>query len=87
MQDLSGERPEIDYPCSWPYRIVCTDEPAVRAALVVIVGAAQHSVQNIGASSSGRYQRLELVVEVRDEEHRNQIFVAIEALSEVRFML
>ena len=59
----------------------------MRTALVVIVGAAVHSVKNVGASSAGRYQRLELVVEVRDEAHRNEIFVALGRVPTVRFVL
>jgi putative lipoic acid-binding regulatory protein len=86
MQTLGG-RPEIHYPCSWTYRIICTREDAVRAAVPGIVGPLAHRLQHLGASSAGRYQRLELVLEVRDEAHRNEIFAALGRLSEVRFVL
>ncbi len=86
MQPLSG-RPEIAYPCSWSYRIICTSEGPVRAAVMEIVGRIEHSLQHLGVSSAGRYQRLELVVQVRDEAHRNEIFAALGRLPEVRFVL
>src|SRR5262245_3876656 len=86
MQTLGG-RPEIHYPCSWTYRIICTREDAVRAAVTEIVGPIEHQFRNLGASSAGRYQRLELVLEVRDEAHRNEIFAALARLPDVRFVL
>lgn len=86
MQTLHG-RPEISYPTSWTYRIICTREEVVRAAVVEIVGPIEHSLKHLGASSAGRYQRLELVLEVRDEAHRNEIFAALGRLAEVRFVL
>jgi len=86
MEAISG-RPEISYPTSWTYRIICTREEAVRSAVPGIVGPIEHRLQNLGASSGGRYQRLELVLEVRDEAHRNEIFAALGRLTEVRFVL
>ena len=87
MRSLEGSHPVIEYPCSWPYRIVCSDEATVRAAIVRIVGASEHTLAKVGDSSSGRYQRLELVVTVRDEAQRNEIFSALTSVPSVRFVL
>ena len=54
MQDLSGQRPEIAYPCRWSYRVVCTDEAELRREVARLVGASEHSLERIGQSSSGR---------------------------------
>lgn len=86
MESISG-RPELSYPCSWTYRIICTDEPGVRAAIAVIVGDSAHTLTGLGSSTSGRYARLELVVHVRDEAHRNEIFVALRRAPSVQFLL
>jgi putative lipoic acid-binding regulatory protein len=85
--DAIQGRPEISYPCSWPYRIVCEDEAGVRAAIAELVGDAPHTLAKIGASASGRYSRLELVVTVRDEAQRNAIFGALGRVATVRFVL
>ncbi|NOT29390.1 MAG: DUF493 domain-containing protein [Planctomycetes bacterium] len=86
MSALEGQ-PLIPYPCSWPYRILCGDEAAVRAAIAGIVGEAAHTLTQLGASSSGRISRLELVVTVRDEDQRNTIFAALVCTASVRFVL
>jgi putative lipoic acid-binding regulatory protein len=45
-----------------------------------------HTLASLGGSSSGRYARVELVLTVRDEEHRNRVFVAL-SRAMVRFVL
>ncbi len=87
MQTFGDRRPEISYPSSWTSRVICTDEEALRTAVTTIVGSAVHTLTRIGDSASGRYHRLELVVSVRDEAHRNEIFVALGRLPTVRFVL
>lgn len=86
LSALEGQ-PRISYPRSWPYRILCGDETAVRAAIAAIVGEAAHTVTQLGASPSGRIARLELVVTVRDEDQRNAIFAALVRAVSVRFVL
>ena len=86
MQPLEG-RPVISYPCPWTYRIVCTDEPALRALVAGLVGDAEHRLTSLGASSGGRYQRVELVLTVRDEAHRNEVFVALSRSAVVQYVL
>lgn len=86
MHVLEGH-PEISYPCSWTYRIICTDEAALRATVARLAADAVHTLANIGGSASGRYQRLELVVSVRDEAHRNAIFAGLGQAPTVRFVL
>lgn len=86
MQPLEG-RPVIAYPCPWTYRIVCADEPALRTLIVSLVGDAEHRVTSLGESSGGRYRRVELVLTVRDEAHRNEVFVALSRSELVRYVL
>ncbi|HEX6883930.1 MAG TPA: DUF493 domain-containing protein [Planctomycetota bacterium] len=86
MQPLEG-RPVIVYPCPWTYRIVCADEPALRLFVAGLVGESEHRVTSLGESSGGRYRRVELVLTVRDEAHRNEVFVALSRSELVRFVV
>ncbi|MEQ1891528.1 MAG: DUF493 domain-containing protein [Planctomycetota bacterium] len=87
MQTFGERRPEISYPCTWTYRVICTDEQAFRAAALALMGASEHTLELIGDSASGRYCRLELRVHVRDEGERNDIFAALGQITVVRFVL
>ena len=84
--ELEG-KPEIEYPCPWTYRIICTDESAVRAAVFEIVAGAEHTLVHVQTSASGRYQTLQLDLVVRDEAHRLAIFEALARHPAVRFMV
>jgi putative lipoic acid-binding regulatory protein len=86
VQPLEG-RPEVHYPCEWTYRIVCTDEAELRLFVAELVGPAPHRLTSLGTSSGGRYRRVELVLAVRDEAHRNTVFAALSRSSSVRFVL
>jgi putative lipoic acid-binding regulatory protein len=86
VQPLEG-RPELSYPCDWTYRIVCSDEGELRRVIGELVGTARHTLKSLGESSGGRYRRVELVLAVRDEPHRNAVFVALTRTTGVRFVL
>jgi putative lipoic acid-binding regulatory protein len=89
MRNLSdgGQRPEIEYPCRWSYRIIGADEERLRAAASQVVGDAPHSLARGRESSGGKYRSLELDVLLRDEEHRLALFEALGEHPDVRFVL
>jgi len=87
VDTFGDRRPEISYPCTWTYRLICVDEQVLRAAVVALMGTSEHALETIGSSASGRYQRLELRVLVRDEIERNDIFQALGRIEVVRFVL
>jgi putative lipoic acid-binding regulatory protein len=86
VKSLQG-RPLLSYPCSWTYRIVCTDEAALRTAVALLVGDAQHTLTVLGTSASGRYRRIELELRVRDESQRNEVFAGLGRAPGVHFVL
>ena len=87
VETFGDRRPELSYPCTWTYRLICTDAEVLRTAVVALMGTSEHTLVAIGASESGRYQRLELRVHVRDEIERNDIFQALGKIEVVRFVL
>jgi putative lipoic acid-binding regulatory protein len=80
-------RPEIEYPCPWSYRIVCSDEAAVRAAVPGIVGGETHTLVMVRESRAARYRTLELELVVRDQAHRDTVFQALQRIAGVRMLL
>jgi putative lipoic acid-binding regulatory protein len=84
---LDGRKPEIDYPCTWSYRILGTDEPRMRIAVFEIVGGFEHQVTLGLESSQGKYRSLQLELIVRDEAQRLSIFEALKRHPDVRFVL
>lgn len=69
-----NERPEIEYPTSWGYRVVGRSEDALRALVAEVVGAAEHEIHGVQPSSRGSYVSLRMSVTVVDEAHRDDVY-------------
>jgi uncharacterized protein len=81
------DKPHIEYPCSWEYKVIGVDEGLTRAAIAEVMGDQEHSLSFSRSSQTGKYCSLLLVVTVESEERRNSIFVALKAHSNVLMVL
>lgn len=85
--DSPQERPEIDYPCTWTYRVIAVDAADARSAIVARLGSRPHRLSDGRTSRTGKYASLELELEVFDAGDRDDLFVALCAMAGVRFVL
>lgn len=81
------ERPDIDYPCSWTYRVIGESEPDLRAAVEVSVGEVAFEFARGRSSTQGRYVSCILTLTVRDEAHRLAVFRALADHAATRYVL
>ena len=42
---MAPERPDIEYPCNWEFRIIGADEAGLREAIAGVVGNQNHEIQ------------------------------------------
>ncbi len=71
-------RPQIEYPCQWEYKIIArTPDEAVRAAESAAEGF-KYDITASNISKKGKYVSINLSVEVENEEERNIIFGKLE---------
>ena len=78
---------ELTYPREWGYRIIGSHEKLIRQLIADVMGDLPHTLENSRKSSEGKYVALALSVEVRDEEHRDSIFVLLKAHEAVKLVL
>jgi putative lipoic acid-binding regulatory protein len=83
---LDGRKPEIDYPCTWSYRIIGADELRMRMAVREIVGAVEHELTMGLESAGGKYRSIQLELVVESEERRLSLFAALTRHPDVRFV-
>ena len=81
------QKPEIEYPTEWGYRIVCTSADDVKEHLQEILEDVEHELETGNESSSGKYVTLQLKLVVRDEEHRLAIYEHLGGHDAVRFVI
>ncbi|MBU1419172.1 MAG: DUF493 domain-containing protein [Proteobacteria bacterium] len=64
------EKPDISYPCSWLYKVIGTDEDALRQVIQTVCGANNPQVSTSHTSSGGKYCSLNVELQVENEEIR-----------------
>lgn len=81
------DKPHIDYPCAWEYRLIGEDEERMRAAVAEILGEARYMLTLANRSQRARYCSLQLSLEVLDETQRLDTFERLRRNAAVRYVL
>lgn len=68
------QKPHIDYPCNWSYRLIGTEEQLLREAAVSVVSGKTYTIEESNRSSGGKYVSLNLSVTVDDEDERLRFY-------------
>ncbi len=79
--------PIIQYPREWSYRIIGTDEGALRQAASESLGSLAYGITLSNQSQGKTYLSMNITVTVETEAMRDQIFSALEKHPAVRFTL
>ncbi|CBG40563.1 HP0495 family protein [Helicobacter mustelae] len=80
------DRPRIDYPCKWEYRIIATQEQAVVMAVFEIIEG-EYQLEIANHSANGRFVSLHLIVEVASEKIRDEIFQKLTKIPQVKMVI
>ena len=75
---LTNKKPEINYPCSWQYKVIGTAEDKIIEAIYSVVENKDHTISASKSSSKGKYISMNLEMEVESEEMRNLIFMNLQ---------
>ena len=81
------ERLDIEYPCSWDYRLIGEDEARIRIAVAGIVGNVDFLLTLANRSKKARYVSLQLSLEVASEEERVGIYESLRHHEDIRYVL
>lgn len=92
---MRNDKPEINYPCLWGYKVIGTDEAALRLAVETCLAECfsdepvcrPYELGFSRVSDGGKYVSLSLSLEVRDEDERNTLFRALADRPEVRMLI
>ena len=84
---FEGLKAEIEYPCTWVYKIIGRREIYLRMAVAEVVGGSNHKLTFSRHSSQGKYCSMRLELVVGDEEQRISIGEALHEHPDIRFVL
>jgi uncharacterized protein len=86
MRKLNG-KPVMDYPCSWGYKVIGTDDTGLRGAIAAIMQDIPHSVTPSNRSASGKYICLNIEMLVMSEDQRLTIYEGLRSHPAVKIVL
>ena len=78
---------QISYPCLWLYKVIGFDREKLHRALLEIVNEESCDISFSNSSRTGKYICLNLEVNVKSEEERNSIYMAIKGHPQVKIVL
>ena len=77
MNDIRDDRPLIEYPTTWVYKVIGADPAKIEAAVAAAAGDDPYDLSPSKTSSSGKYRSFNVKMTVRDEDHRGRVFEAL----------
>lgn len=95
MAGEKKERPVVEYPCPWGYKVIGPDEEAMRSAVKLCLdtclnehsGDREFELGQSRTSKGGNYISLSLNLTVKDEKERDAIFQALTGRPEILMVI
>ena len=86
---MSGtpEKPLIEYPCIWSYKIICQGSASATDIVESVLGKREFTIKPSRSSTSGKFQSHDVSVVVMNDDDRVGIFDDIKRHPSVRFVL
>lgn len=85
--DNENQKPLIEYPCEWIYKVIGSDVDKILAAIEEAATGLNYKVATSNISKNGKYFSLNFSVEVPNETVRNLIFKKLDKNPDVKFVL
>lgn len=87
LQVSQPEKPEIDYPCTWVYKVIGEDTRILKELIVTACAPAGVDITHSHSSSGGKYHSLNATLVVDSEEMRLQIYELLKKHPAVKIVL
>ena len=87
MIDLNNHKLELDYPCSWKYKIVILETVNVKYISKDVFGDREHTVKESNVSKKGKYKSYSVELIVHNEDDRKEIYRVLGEHKEIKMVL
>jgi len=83
----SKQKLELEYPCSWSYKLIGYEKEAIQKAIHDVIIGREHNLTHSNASKTGKYVSMNLDLIIQNEDERNFIFEALKAHQNIKMVL
>lgn len=82
-----AEKLELEYPCSWSYKLIGYEKEAIQRAIHEVILEREHNLTHSNASKTGKYVSMNLDLVILNEDERNFIYEALKAHQNIKMVL
>ncbi len=87
MIDLNQHKLELDYPCSWKYKIVILESVNIKYISKDVFGERDHKVKESNVSKKGKFKSYSVELIVHNEDDRKEIYKVLGEHKEIKMVL
>jgi len=87
VETLKDKKLELQYPCTWCYKVIGTEQKAMQNAIHEVILEREHTLTHSNNSKSGKYISLNLELLVHNDDDRNFIYDAIKNHKNIKMVL
>jgi len=77
----------LEYPCNWCYKVIATEEAALKQAIKDVIIEREHTLAPSNKSKTGKYISMNLDLLVHNEDDRTFIFDALKRHQDIKMVL
>ncbi len=78
---------ELEYPCSWCYKVVARERAGIEIAAIEIFGERHYSLNPSNTSKNGKYISMNLELLVHNEDERTYFYETLKAHPHIKMVL
>ena len=83
----SEKKVVLEYPCNWCYKVIASEEKALKQAITDVIDERAHSLEHSNKSKTGKYISMNLDILVHNEDDRTFIFDALKKHQAIKMVL
>lgn len=87
MIDLSKEKLELNYPCSWKYKLVILETKNIKIIVEEILFNRDYEVKASKVSTKGKFKSFNLDLLVHNEDDRKTIYELLGQHNDIKMVL
>jgi len=87
MIDLNNHKVELEYPCSWKYKVVIRSEHNIKHVIKDVICEREHKLSPSKTSSKGKFESHTIEMIVHSDEDRVGMFELIRSHKIVKMVV
>jgi putative lipoic acid-binding regulatory protein len=87
LDDKTEEKPTIEYPTRWGFKLIGRDKEALKACIKEVMGEKEHLCSSGNASRNGKFHSYNASCIVESQEERDRLFKCFQDHDDVNMVI